>query len=99
MRIYRLQDVKQTRKLQPGRILAGIAILSVLALIIFGYASVYTIQQGNEALSEELQALEEEKRSLQKRIPGETVIRTMAEALGMTTLNPWDVVILHLDED
>ena len=99
MRIYRLQDVKQKRKLQPGGFLYGLSDLAVLALLIFGYASVYNLQLQNEALEDIIEELDAEKQELQTRFPGEAVIRTMAEALGMTTPDYWDVIILHIRED
>ena len=99
MRVYRLQDVKQTRKLRPGSLLYGIAALAMLALLIFGHAGLYNLQLQNEAMEEEIAALEHEKQELQKRFPGEAAIRTMAEALGMTTPDNWDVIILHIRED
>lgn len=99
MRIYRPQDVKQKRKLQPGSLLYGLAALAVLVLLVFGYASVYLLRLQNDALSGEITALEEEKHELQKRLPGEAAIRTMAEELGMTAPDYWDVIILHIRED
>lgn len=99
MRIYRLQDVKQKRKLQPGGVLYGLSALAVLVLLIFGHASVYHLRLQNEALEEEIAALDNEKKALQKRFPGEATIRIMAEELGMEPPDYWDVIILHIRED
>lgn len=99
MRIYRPQDVKQQRKLQPGSLLYGLSVLAVLVLLIFGYASVYHLRLQNEDLEQEIVALEEEKQELQKRFPGDAAIRIMAEQLGMMPPDYWDVIILHIRED
>ena len=99
MRIYRLQDVKQPRKLQPGSFLYGVAALAMLALLVFGYAGLYNLHLQNEALEKEIAALDAEKQELQKRFPGDAAIYNMAEELGMTLPDPWDMIILHIRED
>lgn len=99
MRVYRLQDVKQNRKLQPGSFLYGLAALAVLAVLIFGYAGVYQLRLENKALEEEIRALDQEKQEIQKRFPGDAAIRAMAEELGMREPDPWDVIILPVRED
>lgn len=99
MRVYRLQDVKKKRILKPAQLLYALAIFVSLALVVSGYAGVYTLQRENDALAEQLTALEEEIRQLQIAFPGEAAVRKQAQGIGMIRPDSRDVIIVHVRED